>query len=437
MERLKERLNRLNPVLFSLIAISGAFVTYFSMYAFRKPFTAATYEDLTVGNVDYKIIAIITQVCGYALSKFIGIKVISEMKASVRILAILGLIGSAWLALFLFAVVPTPWNVVFLFLNGLPLGMIWGVVFSFLEGRRFTELMGAGLCASFIVSSGAVKAVGRELIVNYGVDPFWMPFLTGLLFVLPLFLGVFVLSLLPPPTPEDEAHRTERVPMNGKTRAAFFSQFSVGIVLTVLIYMLLTVFRDIRDNFNIEIWNALGYGDTPHILATAEIPVAVLVLVFIGLMSYVKNNRPAFYLNFVIIIFAGALLTLTTALYQAGSLDPIVWMIMNGFSMYLAYIAYHTFLFERWIALFRYKSNIGFLMYIADAFGYLGAISVMIFKNFSTTELSWYHVFIQLGYVTGIATIILGGISAIYFRRKEAQLLRPAADDGVPVLKTT
>jgi len=30
-----------------------------------------------------------------------------------------------------------------LFLNGFPLGMIWGLVFSYVEGRRTTELMAA------------------------------------------------------------------------------------------------------------------------------------------------------------------------------------------------------------------------------------------------------------------------------------------------------
>jgi hypothetical protein len=59
-----------------------------------------------------------------------------------------------------------PYNVSFLFLNGLPLGMVWGAVFSFLEGRRFTELLGAGMASSFIASSGIVKATGRTLVVD-------------------------------------------------------------------------------------------------------------------------------------------------------------------------------------------------------------------------------------------------------------------------------
>ena len=63
-------------------------------------------------------------------------------------------------ALLLFALVPAPYNFGCLFLNGLPLGMVFGLVLSFLEGRRLTEALAAGLCASFIVAlSAAVLAL--------------------------------------------------------------------------------------------------------------------------------------------------------------------------------------------------------------------------------------------------------------------------------------
>jgi len=50
------------------------------MYAFRKPFTAATFDGLTLFGFDYKIILIITQAIGYTLSKFIGIRLVSELE---------------------------------------------------------------------------------------------------------------------------------------------------------------------------------------------------------------------------------------------------------------------------------------------------------------------------------------------------------------------
>jgi len=434
-KRISDWLQNTHQAFFCLYAIAAAFITYFAMYAFRKPFTAGTYEGLSFWGIDYKIIAIIAQVCGYTLSKFLGIRIVSELKAAYRIKSIVVLILWAWIALLLFAVTPTPYNVLWLFLNGLPLGMIWGIVFSFLEGRRFTELLGAGMAASFIVSSGIVKAAGRSLVVSHGVSEFWMPFLTGLLFIPALIIGVLMLRAIPAPSAADEAHRTKRVPMDRRTRWHFFSSFALGIVLTVAIYICLTIFRDVRDSFAVEIWSALGYANAPHILATAEIPIAIAVLIIVGSMIFIKNNRIAFYLNLGVIAFAGALLLTTTVLFRRYHLDPAVWMILNGFSMYLAYIAYHTFLFERWIALFRYRSNIGFLMYIADAFGYLGSIAIMFAKNFGSGSVSWLSLFVKIAYATAVLTIVLGLSSILYFRMKEEQptpavVIEPAVVGG-------
>ena len=113
------------------------------MYAFRKPFSAASYEGIDdMWGLSFKSAIVIAQVLGYTLSKFIGIKVVSEMGRNSRGVALLVLIGLAQLALLGFAVVPVKFKFLFLFLNGIPLGMVWGLVFSFLEGRRFTEIMG-------------------------------------------------------------------------------------------------------------------------------------------------------------------------------------------------------------------------------------------------------------------------------------------------------
>ena len=75
---------------------------------------------------------------------------------------------------------PMPLKVLMMFINGLPLGMVFGLVMGYLEGRRQTEALSAMLCASFIVSSGFVKTVGRILVDDYGVSEFSMPMVTGM-----------------------------------------------------------------------------------------------------------------------------------------------------------------------------------------------------------------------------------------------------------------
>lgn len=200
MIKLTETLNNWQsrkPALFVIYAIIASFVTYSCMYAFRKPFAAATFDDMSFFGVDYKILLIVAQVIGYTISKFAGIKVVSEMGSGKRVLAIIVLIGIAAVSLLFFGLVPAPYNIFFMFLNGIPLGMVWGLVFSFLEGRRFTEVLGAGLSVSFIFSSGFVKTVAM-LFLQAGVSEYWMPLFSGLVFVPILLISVYLLGKVPP-----------------------------------------------------------------------------------------------------------------------------------------------------------------------------------------------------------------------------------------------
>lgn len=134
----------------SLWTVTAAFGTYFCTYAFRKPFAAIAYPDKLLLGIDEKTLLVIAQVLGYMVAKFVGIRVIAEMPPSRRPVAILVLVTAAHAALGLLAIVPKPLHIACMFLNGLPLGMLFGLVLGFLEGRRQTEALAAGLC---IVSS--------------------------------------------------------------------------------------------------------------------------------------------------------------------------------------------------------------------------------------------------------------------------------------------
>jgi hypothetical protein len=387
------------------------------MYAFRKPFTAAKYEDMVWLGIGFKTILIASQVTGYTLSKFIGIKVVSEMPPKYRAVSIIVLIAIAEAALFLFATTPAPWNFIWLFVNGLPLGMVFGLVLGFLEGRKFTEALAAGLCASFILASGFVKSVGRTLIHDYQVDQFWMPFLTGLVFVVPLVICVWLLSQIPPPTAEDERLRSTRKPMNRQARRALFNRHWFGLIALLSIYVMLTVVRSIRDDFAVEIWQELGVSDEPTVFARSEFWVMVCVIVTNGLAFMIKDNRVAF-VSTLGLLCVGFLIVLGSVFgQQSGQLSPMMFMVLLGLGMYIPYVAFHTTLFERMLAAFRETGTIGYLMYLADAFGYLGYVAVMFFRNNTTGEqgfldlVNWVSVVISI-----VSTLIALGL-VVYYRR--------------------
>jgi hypothetical protein len=402
--------------LLSVMAAVSSFGAYTSMYAFRKAFAAGTFTGQQYFHVDYKVWLVIAQIIGYTMSKFYGIKFIAELKPGQRAKSILLLVGIAWLALLFFAIVPAPYNIIFLFINGFPLGLIWGLVFGYLEGRKSTEFMAAVLSISLIFASGFVKTVARTLMGSFHVSEYNMPFITGALFVIPLLLFVFLLELMPPPTAEDVRLRTKRLPMNAAERKSFLIRFLPGIILTLVIYVLLTIMRDVRDNFEVEIWASLGIKDNT-IYTKIDTIISVAVLAAMSLLILVKQNLKAFCIIHIMIISGCALIGIGTVLFALGQIGPMVWMTLAGLGLYLGYVPYNAVFFERLLASFHYKGNVGFLIYVADSMGYLGSVSVLLVKELGRPGISWGAFFKE-----GVMTVaIIGGICAtlslLYFLR--------------------
>ena len=407
----------------ALYAAIICFLTYATVYAFRKPFTVGIFADgAKVLGLAFKDALVISQVLGYMLSKFYGIKFIAEMKKIGRGKLILLLVGISWLSLFLLAIVPAPWSVVFLFMNGFPLGIIWGIIFSFVEGRKATDFIGAALAVSFIFSSGFVKSVAKTLQINFQISDWWLPFATGAVFFIPLILLVYLMEKIPPPSESDISLRVTRLPMNKEDRKQFIDAFKPGLFLFIIIYVLLTVFRDIRDNFAADIWKELGYGNQPSVFTATEIPITLIVLILIGSMILIKNNRKAFEITQYIIIFGFLLSGVSSFLFVQGIIGPFLWMTLVGLGLYIGYIPFNCILFDRLIATFRITGNVGFLIYLADSFGYLGSVSVILIKTVFQLKIHWSTLY-SWG-VMGLSVFgILGSILALNYFNKKYKLI--------------
>ena len=422
-------LNNASPVVFTSFASLAGFATYFSMYAFRKPFAAASFDHVDGWHygLDFKIAIVLAQLIGYAASKFIGIHVIAGMNRNYRAQAILGLIGASWLALIVFAVVPAIFKIPAMFINGLCLGLIWGLVFSYMEGRRVTEILGAVLCASFIVSSGAVKSVGILLIQILHVPVFWMPAATGLLFVPLLLVSVWGLSILPPPSPADEAARVRRAPMTGKEVGEFLRDYGLGLTLLVIVYVFITALRDFRDNFAAELWTALGYTDPAAVFTTTELVVAVVALLAMAIVVVVKNNVRALAVIHGLILAGLVLLGGSTLAFDAHYISPLVWMIASGAGLYVVYTPFNAMLFDRMVAVSGRVANAGFLIYIADASGYAGSCALLLWRNFGVAHMEWLTVFRLAIYATTIIGLVLVTLSLFYFMARARGTIPAAA----------
>ncbi|HAD14446.1 MAG TPA: hypothetical protein DCF33_18645, partial [Saprospirales bacterium] len=240
----------------------------------------------------------------------------------------------------------------------------------------------------------------------------------GAMFIPALLLCIWLLEHLPPPGEQDRAARTARQSMSGADRKELFLRYAPGLCLLILVYLLLTIIRDFRDNFAVELWTELGYGGQSGIFTTAELPVAVFCLVMVGAMFLVKNNFKAFWLNHLFTLCGAILLIGCTFLFEQNLLSPLWWMVISGFGLFLPYILFNGVLFDRFMAAFREKGNVGFLMYVADSIGYLGSVLIMLWRNFWGGSLSWVSFYSSLCYGGGMLIMVLTAFSYWYFSQK-------------------
>jgi MFS family permease len=412
-------------VLVALYAAVVAFLTYASIFSYRKAFTVATFEGITFWGVKYQTLLIISQGSGYMFSKFYGIRFISELKRLGRWKTSAVLIGAAWFCLLLFGLVPAPWGMLCLFGNGFMLGFMWGIIFSYAEGRKSTDFIGAALAVSFIFAGGLSRSIALWLKNSWQVPEQWLGFGTGLLFAVPLILFMYLMERIPSPDADDIKERTERLPMSKEDRKNFLRDFGAGTVAVVITYLFLTIMREIRDNFMANIWTELGYGQKPAIFTQTETITSLAILAMISLLVVIRKNIRALRLVHIMILAGFLLAGISSALFMTGRMDGAWWMQLVGLGLYMGYIPFNSIFFERLIASFKIAGNVGFLIYLADAYGYLGSITVMLSKEIGKVQLTWtqfYPAAVVIFSVIGVAGTLF---SFLYFNRKY-RLLKPA-----------
>jgi hypothetical protein len=399
-----------------LAAIS--FLAYVSVYGFRKPFTVAEFTGVKYWGISYQTLLIISQVIGYMLSKFYGIVLISSMKKTGRWKLFAGLISVAWACLFLLAIVPQPWGMLCMLVNGYMLGFMWGFVFSYIEGRRTTDLIASALAVSFIFAGGFTRSVAKWLLIDLHVSQQWMPFLAGAFFVPPLALLIYLLERAPLPDEEDIADRSERLPMTKDDRRNLIKTYGAGLIFILVTYVLLTIIRDVRDSFMSNMWGELGHSGDYAIFTRTETITSVTVLAMLCLMMFIRDNMRAFRLTHILILAGLLIAGISSYLFRNGQLGGVAWMQLTSLGLYMSYIPYNCIFFERMIAALRLKGNVGFLIYLVDAFGYMGSLTVMLTKEGLGSGMKWTPFY--SGAVVLFSLIGVGGIlfSYFYFDRK-------------------
>lgn len=412
----------LSDALLILWAGGAALLSYSLVYALRKPYTAASFEGLTFMGSDYKVAVTTIQILGYVIAKFFGIKIISELKKENRFRFFVGSAILAELALVGFGLLEAPYNVAAMFVNGLSLGCMWGVIFSFIEGRKVTDILASLLGVSMVFSSGVAKSFGLFAMNEMQIDQFWMPAVIGG-FALPLlvFMG-YMLKRLPQPTAEDIALRNERVVLDGKGRVALFRKYAPILTLLFIGNFMLLVLRDIKEDFLVNILDMSNQSS--WLFARIDTIVTLIILGIFALFAFFRSNIRAL-LWLMTLVIAGCLTrTYVSFHYETLDLKPVTWLFIQSLSLYIAYLTFQTIFFDRFIACFRIKGNVGFFIALIDFIGYLGTVTLLSTKEFLNIELEWFALFNHIASFVGATCSILFIVASILIHRKYMQGLK-------------
>ena len=412
----------LSDALLILWAGGAALLSYSLVYALRKPYTAASFEGLTFMGSDYKVAVTTIQILGYVIAKFFGIKIISELKKENRFRFFVGSAILAELALVGFGLLEAPYNVAAMFVNGLSLGCMWGVIFSFIEGRKVTDILASLLGVSMVFSSGVAKSFGLFAMNEMQIDQFWMPAVIGG-FALPLlvFMG-YMLKRLPQPTAEDIALRNERVVLDGKGRVALFRKYAPILTLLFIGNFMLLVLRDIKEDFLVNILDMSNQSS--WLFARIDTIVTLIILGIFALFAFFRSNIRAL-LWLMTLVIAGCLtMTYVSFHYETLDLKPVTLLFIQSLSLYIAYLTFQTIFFDRFIACFRIKGNVGFFIALIDFIGYLGTVTLLSTKEFLNIELEWFALFNHIAGFVGATCSILFIVASILIHRKYMQGLK-------------
>lgn len=412
----------LSDALLILWAGGAALLSYSLVYTLRKPYTAASFEGLTFMGSDYKVAVTTIQILGYVIAKFFGIKIISELKKENRFRFFVGSAILAELALVGFGLLEAPYNVAAMFVNGLSLGCMWGVIFSFIEGRKVTDILASLLGVSMVFSSGVAKSFGLFAMNEMQIDQFWMQAVIGG-FALPLlvFMG-YMLKRLPQPTAEDIALRNERVVLDGKGRVALFRKYAPILTLLFIGNFMLLVLRDIKEDFLVNILDMSNQSS--WLFARIDTIVTLIILGIFALFAFFRSNIRAL-LWLMTLVIAGCLtMTYVSFHYETLNLKPVTWLFIQSLSLYIAYLTFQTIFFDRFIACFRIKGNVGFFIALIDFIGYLGTVTLLSTKEFLNIELEWFALFNHIAGFVGATCSILFIVASILIHRKYMQGLK-------------
>ncbi|MFR3549239.1 MAG: DUF5690 family protein, partial [Coprobacter sp.] len=150
------------------------------------------------------------------------------------------------------------------------------------------------------------------------------------------------------------------------------------------------------------------------VFAKVDASVTVIILIMFGLMSLIKSNIKVLCLLLGLVSCGTATLSFLAFNYSSLQISPIIWLFLQSLSLYTVYLSFQTIFFDRFIACFKIKGNVGFFIITLDFIGYTGTVLVLIFKEFLNPGIDWLEFYNFMSGYIGIICCVAFCSSAIY-----------------------
>lgn len=276
------------------------------------------------------------------------------------------------------------------------------------------------------------KSFGLFTMNELHIDQFWMPAVIGGVTLPLLLLMGYLLERLPHPTAEDIELRNQRVTLDRNGRKALFLKYAPILSILFIANFMLLVLRDIKEDFLVDILDMSNQSS--WLFARIDTIVTLIILGIFSLFVFFRSNIKAI-LSLLTLVVAGCL-TLAVVSYNYGAFrpSPILWLFIQSLSLYIAYLTFQTIFFDRFIACFHIKGNVGFFIAIIDFIGYLGTVTLLGTKEFLNINLEWFALYNHMACTVGIICTVLFTAAGVliyqrYFASKASK--RQAPEDFI------
>ena len=93
-------------------------------------------------------------------------------------------------------------------------------------------------------------------------------------------------------------------------------------------------------------------------------------------------------------------------------------IIYQSLCLYFSYLSFQTIFFDRFIACFRIKGNVGFFIAMVDSIGYTGTVVVLVVKECFNPDLNWLEFYNTMAGTVGIVCTFAFTLAMIYLTQK-------------------